>query len=302
MENITSKTEIKEITLTLNGELMEGGSVDYKTLFEVIDGSVGAIEGFSRITNFNQIVSFRVKPPKEKCFEISIQAVQLLSATVPLIQNAGTIKDVVSIFIEYLKVKKALKGEDLKQENVQTNNNGDTIIKNNQGDVIYNDNRKIFNINVINKAIEDPQINKKIDRIATALEKNEQLDTISFAEPEIEKDGILSISKGETDYFKYEEKFEEKSDSLVGCVRKIDNKTNNGIIVITEGDKEKNINFELDIKDIKLLDKIVRNLALAEADKTRVLFFGEKTLDVRGNIKKIIVNNIDTIDKTFNFQ
>lgn len=301
MENKTPQTEIKEITLTLDGELMEGGSVDYKTLFEVIEGSVGAIEGFSRITNFNQIVSFRVKPPKEKCFEISIQAIQLLSATVPLIQSAGTIKDVVSFFIEYLKIKKALKGEDLKQENVQTNNNGDTVIKNNKGDVVYVDNRKIFNINVVNKAIEDPQINKKIDRIATALEKNEQLDTISFTEPEVEKDGILSISKKETDYFKYTEKYEEKSDSLVGCVRKIDNKTNNGTIVVTEGDKEKNINFELDIKDIKLLDKVVRNLALAEADKTRVLFLGEKTLDLKGNIKKIVVNNIDIVDKAFNF-
>lgn len=301
MENKNPQTEIKEITLTLDGELMEGGSVDYKTLFEVIEGSIGAIEGFSRITNFNQLVSFRVKPPKEKCFEISIQAIQLLSATVPLIQSAGTIKDVVSIFIEYLKIKKALKGEDLKQENIQTNNNGDTIIKNNHGDVVYNDNRKIFNINVINKAIEDPQINKKIDRIATALEKNEQLDTISFTEPEVEENGILSISKGETDYFKFEEKFEEKSDSLVGYVRKIDNKTNNGTIVIIEEDKEKNVNFELDIKDIKLLDKVVRNLALAEADKTRVLFFGEKTLDVRGNVKKIIVNNIDIVDKAFNF-
>lgn len=301
MENSNPQTETKEIILTLDGDLMVGGSVDYRTLFDIIDGSVGAIEGFSRISNFTQAVSFRVKPPKEKCFEISIQAVQLLGSAIPLIQNAGTIKDVVSFFIEYLKIKKAFKGEDLKRENVQTNNNGDVIVKDNLGSVVYHDNRKIININLINNAIEDPQINKKIDRITTAFEKNEQLDTMSFTEPEVTSEGTLSISKNETGYFKYAEKFEEKSDNLVGYVRKIDNKTNNGMITVNENDKEKSVIFELDIKDIKLLEKVVRNLALAEANKTRVIFFGEKTVDSRGKIKKIIVNNVDIVDKSFDF-
>ncbi len=301
MKNEIVKTETKEIILTLDGELMVEGSVDYRTLFDVIDGSVGAIEGFSRIVNFNQVVSFRVKPPKEKCFEISIQAVQLLGSVVPLIQNAGTIKDIVSFFIEYLKIKKALRGEDLKRENVQTNNNGDVIIKDNAGSIIYHDNRKIVNINVINNAIEDPQINKKIDRMANALEKNEQLDIISFTEPEVVEGGTLSISKKETGYFKYSEKFEEKSDNLVGYVRKIDNKTNNGTITIIDNNKEKSVNFEIDIKDMLVLEKVVRNLALAEANRTRVMFIGEKTLDLKGKIKKIIVNDINMVDKSFNF-
>lgn len=301
MEKKSNKTETKEIELILDGELMEGNSIDYKTLFEVIDGSVGAIEGFSRIANFNQVVSFRVKPPQKGSFGITIMAVQLLSNAVPLLPYLGTIKDVTSFFIEYLKIKKSLKGEDLKKENIQTNDCGAIIIKNNAGNVIYNDDRKLININIINKANEDPQINKKIDRIATALEKNEQIDTITFTESEMKENGIFSISKKETDYFKYNEKFKEESDSLVGYVRKIDNKTNNGMIVVNVGEKEKSISFELEIKDIKLLDKVVSNLALAEANKTRVLFFGEKTLDRNGNIKKIIVSNIDIVDKAFSF-
>lgn len=294
-----SKKEVKEIILTLDGDLMDQGSVDYKTLFEVIDGSVGAIEGFSRIVNFNQTVSFKVKPPKMGSFEISIQAVQLLGSVVPFIENAGTIKDVVSFFIEYLKLKKALKGEELKKENIQTNNNGDLIVKNNTGSIIYHDNRKIINLNIVNSAMSDSQINKKIDRIATALEKNEQLDQISFDDSEI-KDESLTILKTEAKYFKYTEKIEETPDQLVGSIRMIDNKTNRGIIMISDGDKEKPLDFELDIKDISLLEKIVKNLAIAEAEKTRVSFTGEKVIQ-EGKIKKIIVNNVDIIDKTFNF-
>lgn len=301
MENLNQKKEIKEITLTLKGELMESGSIEYKTLFEIIDGSVGAIEGFARISNLNQIVSYRVKPPRKGSFEISIQAVQLIgTVALPFIlQNVGTIRDVVSFFIEYIKIRKALKGEKLKRENVQTNNNGEVIIKNNEGSTVYNDNRKIINISVINNAIEDSQINKKIDKIATALEKNEQLDDISFTDPEV-KEEILSITKEEAKYLKYEETIEEKPDQLVGSIRMIDNRTNKGIIMVFEGEKEKAIDFELEIKDISLLEKVVRNLALAEANKTRVLFTGERIFQ-EGKLKKVMVNNVDMPDKSFNF-
>ncbi len=301
MENSNKKKETKEIILTLDGKLMEDGSIEYKTLFDVIDGSVGAIEGFARISNLNQIVSYRVKPPRMGSFEISIQAVQWVgTAALPVIlQNAGTIKDVVSFFIEYIKIKKALKGEKLKRENVQTNSNGDVEIKNNKGSIVYNDNRKTININVINNAIEDPQINKKIDKIATAIEKNELLDEISFSDP-VAKDEVLSITKEEAKYLKYEETIEEKPDQLVGNIRMIDNKTNKGIIMVSEGEKEKAIDFELEIKDINLLEKVVRNLAIAEANKTRVLFTGEKIVQ-DGKLKKVIVNNVDMPDKSFNF-
>lgn len=299
MENKNQQTATKEIILTLDGDLMVDGSVDYKTLFEVIEGSVGAIEGFSRVANFSQAVSFRVKPPRMGSFEISIQAVQLLGSAVPLLQNAGTINDVVSFFIEYLKIMKAMKGESLKRENVQTNNNGDVIIKNNAGSIVYHDNRKIVNINVINNAIEDPQINKKIDKIATALEKNEQVDEISFADPEAEDDAF-SISKEEAKYFKYYEKIEEKPDQLVGHIRMIDNKTNKGIVMVLEEGKEKALDFELEINDIALLEQIVSNLALAEANKSRVLFTGGKIFQ-EGKVKKIMVNNVEIVDKALGF-
>ena len=301
MQNLNPKTETKEIVLTLDGEFMVEGSVDYRTLFDVIDGSVGAIEGFSRISNFTQVVSFRVKPPKKGSFEISLLAVQLLGNAVPLLPHVGTIKDVASFFIEYLKIKKALKGEDLKKENILTNDNGSVSIKNNSGSIVYNDNRKSVNVNIVVKAIDDPNLNKKIDKIMTAIEKNTQIDSISFTEIDLEEDNKLNISREEAGYFKYAEKFEERSDSLVGYVRKIDNKTNNGTITINENDKEKTVNFEIDIKDISVLDKVVRDLALAEANKTRVVFIGEKTLDLKGKIKKIAVNDIEIVDKSFDF-
>lgn len=301
MDNTKFQTEAKEIILTLDGDLMVEGSVDYRTLFDVIEGSVGAIEGFSRLADFNQVVSFRVKPPKKGSFEISLLAVQLLNSTVPLLPHIGTIKDVTSFFIEYLKIKKALKGEELKKENILTNDNGSVSIKNNSGSIVYNDNRKSVNVNIIARAIDDPTLNKKVDKIMTAIEKNTQIDSISFTETDFENDNTLRISREEAEYFKYTEKFEAQSDNLVGYVRKIDNKTNNGTITIDENGKEKTVLFELDIKDIEQLDKIVRNLALAEANKTRVVFSGEKTLDSKGKIKKIIVNDVSIVDKSFDF-
>lgn len=299
METKKQQTMTKEIVLTLDGDLMVGGSIDYKTLFDVIEGSIGAIEGFSRVANFNQAVSYRLKPPKENCFEISIQAVQLLGTAVPLLQTAGTISDVVSFFIEYLKIVKALKGEGLRKENVQTNNNGDVIVENNTGDIVYHDNRKIINYNVVINAIEDPQINKKIDRIATALERNEQIDEISFADPEAENDTLL-ISKEEAKYFKYIERVEERPEQLVGHIRMIDNKTNKGIVMVLEDEKERALEFEVDIKDINLLEQTVSNLALAEANKSRVLFTGEKILQ-DSKVKKIVVNNVEIVDKELGF-
>lgn len=296
----SNEKEVKEIILTLEGELMEEGSVDYKTLFDVIEGSVGAIQGFARISNFNQLVSYKVRPPRIGSFEITLQAVQWIgAATLPIIQNAGTIKDVVSFFIEYMKIKKALKGEQLKPENIQTNDNGDITIKNESGSVIYNDNRKITNVNIIIEASTDSAINKKIDRIAEALEKDKQIDQISFKDSDLNDD--LFITSEEARHLKYQEKIEIKPDQLIGRIRMINDKNNKGLVTASVGDKELDIPFDIAITDIELLEKVVRNLAFAEGNRSRVLFTGEKTIDSKGKVKKIIVNDIDIPDQTLGF-
>lgn len=295
----TSKSEpkIETIVLTLDGELMEGGNIEYKTLIDIIEGAVGAIEGTARVANFKNPVAFNVQPPKEKCFEISLQVVEWMGATATLFPNAPSIKDIITFGIEYLKIKKAMKGEPVKSGNVQTIENGNTTIKNDSGTVVYNDNK--VNINLLLVVQEDPQVNKKLDKVVKAIEGSNLMDTLTY---ELVGSGEkFQIPKAEVDYYKYHEKVEQKPDSVVGRIREINNKTYRGVIVVDVDGKDKGVDFEVDIKDIGLLEKVVSSLAHAEADKSRVVFRGEKVLDSKGKLKKIIVNDVDIPDVKFGF-
>ena len=61
------------------------------------------------------------------------------------------------------------------------------------------------------------------------------------------------------------------------------------------------MNFELGAPDnIRKIDALVTNLALSEAYKYRVRFIGERVTD-NGKIKKIVVNDIEMLDQSFNF-
>lgn len=292
----TSEKHIETIRLTLDGELIEGGSIDYKTLLDVLDGTVGAIEGTIRATNYKHLINFNVRPPKEKCFEISLDVIEWIGAVVPLFGQAGSIQDILKIFLEYLKIKKALRGEELKSENIQKNENGQVVVKNVSGSVVYQDNRNIVNINVINNINKDSSLNRKLDKVAKAIEDNKKVDNLSFS---LDKQGEVIVPRVEAEYLRYQERLEQKPNMVVGYIRKIDNQSFRGTLIIQEEGRNKNVEFDLDIKDIKLLDKIVSNLAYAEADKVRVVLTGEQVYDSHGKLKKVIVNDVDIPDSKF---
>lgn len=288
-----SEKYVKTIRITLDGKLIEGGSIDYKTFLDVLDGTVGAIEGTIRVANYKHLISFNVRPPKEKCFEISLDVIEWLGAAVPLFGQTGSVQDILKIFFEYLQIKKALKGDELKPENIQKNENGQTIIKNDSGVTVYQDNRNITNVNIINNISKDSSLNKKIDKTARAIEDNTKVDNLSFLLDEQDK---VVVPRAEAGYLRYQERFEQSPNTILGHVRKIDNKNFSGVLIVREGARDKNIEFKLDIKDIKLLDKIVRNLAYAEADRIRVVLTGEQVLDAQGKLKKVIVSDVDVPD------
>jgi|GEM_PF-6316045 len=298
MEQI-NETRIETVKLTLNGELMVGGTIEYKTLIEIIEGTVGAIESIVRFSNHKSPIAFNLQPPKEKCFEISLQVVEWAGVAVSLLPNAATIKDVVAFYLEFLKIKRSLQGEEIKRENILTNENGSVQIKNNSGSVVYEDHRKITNVNLILNANADPQFNKKIDKIAHAVADSKQMDKLSFDVPSGDN---FQITQKDAPFYSYIEQEEQKPDSVVGYIRRIDNKTNKGVIVIQDDGKDRNVDFEVDIKDIKLLDKIVSNLAHAEAERARVVFTGERVTDAQGKLKKIIANDVDIPDAKLGFK
>lgn len=298
IEPIPKEKTTETIILTMDGELLQGGSIEYKTLLDVLDGTVGVIEGVIRAANHKQLINFNVRPPKEKCFQISLDVIEWAGMIKPLLDYAPFIRDIIKNFFEYLKIKKALKGEELKQENIQKNESGNTIVKNNSGHIVYEDKRSIVNNNIIINLNNDSLANKKLDKVVKAIEANKNLDSLSYTP--VSGEGFI-IPRSEADYFKYQETIEQIPDSVVGYIRKIDNQNFRGVTIVQEDGKEKSIEFELDIKEIKLLDKIASNLAHAEADKIRVVLTGEKIYDSRKKLKKIIVNDVDIPDVRFEF-
>lgn len=290
--------DLVEISLNFKGQLMSEGSLEYRTLLETIEGTAGSIESLTRLTNLKSPISFNLKPPEEGSFHIVLQVIEWIGATSPLWAQVSNVKDLVSILIEYFKILQGLKGEELNKENVQTNHGGEVIVKDNTGSVVYTDNKKVTNINLIINVAGDITLNKRIDKIATALEKSSLVDELTLGLAEGES---MKLLKSEASYYKYNEKTEERADTIVGYIRKIDNRTNNGSVLVLEEDKEISVNFSLDIKDIQKLEKIVKTLALAEANESRVVLVGERVMDVKGKLKKLIVNDIEILDKKIDF-
>lgn len=297
MDN-TSETKTYSVKVTLKGELMEKGSIEYKTLFDVIDGTASSVERLSKLSNYDRPITFYVSPPKEGSFEIVLHMKEFIGAAIPLIQMVPNIKDVAVNVIEYIKILKSLKGEKLTKEKIQTNENGGVIIKDNKGNVTYVDNSKKVNINLIMNASGDANLNKKISKIAEALEQSKIADQLILDDGENES---VDLSKDDVVALKYQEVIEERPESVVGKIRQINNRTNKGIIVVDDGDSERAVNFEIDIKDISKLDSTVRNLAIAEGTGQRVLFVGERQIDSQGKLKKMIVNEVEMSEKPFDF-
>ena len=284
---------VAEVVVTLDGDLMENGSVSYRTLLDVLMGTTGAIEEVCHISNLPSRVTFNIKAPREKCFEVTLQAIEYVAAAIPLFQSPTSVQNAITIFLEYLKVLKSLKGEPLKRDRIVENKNGNVQIVNKTGKVVYIDQRKILNVTLLVDANDSLRLGREISKMASALSKDEKLDTLSLSSSD---SGEFAMIKTEADSFMFEEKTYEKTDSIVGYVRKVDNRTYKGTVVVMDGEKERTVPFELDIKDVGRLDAIVTNLALAEAHKARVLFVGERIQDNKGKLKKIVISDTQAID------
>ena len=283
----------EDLIVTLEGDLMVDGAIEYKTLVKILTGTAGAIDEIGRISNFPHQISYTVKPPKEKCFEIIFRAVELVGAVSPLIPNLITGKDLLGFFIEYLKLKASTKDRKIARKDIIANGNtGITIIG--------NDNNIHFNIplEIALGAVGSRSLNKKVDEAITAMAKDTSVDSLEYVLPGEEKKQI-KIPKTEIDQFRYVEETTQQEDQLVGYVREIDNTDYKGYLNILDGGKFKSIRFELDIKDISRLEEIVSQLCIAEATKSRVALIGEKTLDKNGHIKSVKVYDIKIVDNSF---
>lgn len=293
------QTIFSEIKVNLSGALMADGRIHYKTLMGILEGLSDGIEGAADVANLRKKIEFTISPPREGSFEITMFAQQALGVTATLLQQAGNVKNVTDVFFEYLKIKKALMGEKLVPALVSVNASGGVSVKNKSGSIVYNDNRKIITQTFVFGAMDHPKLNKAIEKVATTIQRDSNIDTLSLSAGDTEE---FQISRTEADFFEFDDSLIENKDGLVGSVRKIDNKTYKGTLTILSPNGEQGVNFELDIEDIGRLEAITRNLALAEAQRSRVRLIGKKQQDSEGNLKKIIVNDIELLDKPLGFE
>lgn len=277
---------------------MEDGSVDYKTVSAILDGAAESLEEAARIAQLRRKLKFTIKPPTEGSFEIIFQAHEWVGATLSMLQQPGTIKDVANILLEYLKIKKAMKGEVLNPANIKHNEQGSVTITNGSGQVVYIDSRKIINQNFILGAANSAKLNKGIGQIATAVARDSNVDDILL---QLSDDVKVNLQKEQSSFWQYTEQFSERLDGFTGYVRKIDNKTFKGVLIVPTETGDLNVNFELDIADIKRLEPIVRALAIAEGQSARVRLLGKKQFDSEQKIKKIIVHDMELVDKPIDF-
>lgn len=293
-EKENSQDQIKQIEglkLTLEGELMEDGNIEYKTLVRALTGTTGALDEIARLANFRYELTYRVSPPKQKCFEITIQSIGWIGAVVPLLPGMETtVKSLITFFIEYVKLKTAMRGEPITRDKIQANGNKGIFIKGSNNNLTFN-----ISPEFAMAAIESTVLNKKIDEAATSIAKDTAVDSLKYSLLG-EKPEEITITKSELDYLRFSEEFHQQEDQLVGYVREIDNTDYKGNLNVIDGVKIKMVKFELDIKDISRLEETVSNLCIAEAKKARVALVGEKILHKNGRIKLVKVYDIRIID------
>lgn len=287
----------EEIIITLEGDLMEGGSIDVRTLTQVLKTTNVMVQEMARLVRFPHSVSYRVTPPKEKCFEITLQAVQAAAAVLPLTpQLHESVSTIVTYTKAFLDLKRQLKGMQIDKENLHRGSNNTTTIITPL--IVGNSNVVNITVNapyeVMLPAIESHSMNKSAHELAKAIEKDENVDTLKYGF----SDGTdFTLTQAEVPYYTYTEPTDVEQNEIVGRVREVDNRDYRGEFELTD-EHDTLVKFELDIADIARLEEILKTLCLAEAERSVIVLVGEKIFyksgQKRGKIKLMRVQDIRT--------
>ncbi|MFA5730004.1 MAG: hypothetical protein WC938_02170 [Candidatus Paceibacterota bacterium] len=129
------------------------------------------------------------------------------------------------------------------------------------------------------------------------ITKNELEEVVVEYEENSERRKVLEVNTETHEYLKYSPDTKELEDKVRAKIRLVDNKGGNGKLWLDEAKKE-SCNFEIDIKDIGKLEKVISSLALAEGKNEWVLISGRK--EYRGSkLFKIYIEDIDLLGGSF---
>ena len=290
MENQTDRLHIK-----FDGVNLETGTIDAYDLATTVMASADTLRGIANSipSTKNSELKIDVTALRPGSFEVdfSISLKNIVDhgvALLPLVnsQTINSVKDVVKTFKSLIEIKKFLKGE--KPTKVELNQTGD-----NTNAVVYNFNGDHMTVNMPTyNVMQDKQTNEKLKKVfSPLLKEGNEIETIQISTPDEVDEEKIVITKEEAIYFERTEELQTiPTYKIRGVVTAMDRKTNNG--KLTVGD-EKRCNFEVEIEDIKNLEKVANGLIDSMRGKTPIVILGEAILDLESNLKKIKIKDIE---------
>lgn len=290
MENDTKKLHIK-----FDGPTMETGRIDANDFAHTVSATAELLRFIARDVEGakNKSLSVDLLAIKPGSFEVdlivNLKDLALISpALVPLlnVNTISTVKQLIEVLKSLIQVKKFLKGEKpTKVEVIQNDGSPHVAIHNNSGQV---------NVNVTTyNLLQSEGTNKRLHKVFQPLLKDgTELESIEIAEENTEP---IQVSKQEAPYFEKDEELQMAEHKVKGIITAMDRKTYNGKISIGE----KRINFEVEISDIKNLDKVVDGLIESMKTKVAIMVIGEAAFDTELNIKRLKIKDIEKDQKLF---
>ncbi len=275
---------------------LESGQIDAEDFVHTVAATADLLKFVSKDLKEakNKDLRIDVGVPSAGSFEIDIvvtlkDITNIAPAFVPLLSQINVIstaKQIIDILKTLIRVKKFLKGEKpSKIEVVQNEGSPQIAIHNNSGHINVNVNT--FNV------LQNENANKKLQKIVQPLLKEgAEVKTIEVGDTQ---DNPIQITKEEALYFEKGEELQTTPHRVKGIITALDRKTTNGKISI--GDRR--VNFEIEIEDIKKLDKIIDGLIESMKYKLAIIAIGEAVFDYESNLRKLKIRDIEKEGELF---
>lgn len=289
------ETDTKKLHIKFDGPTMEAGRIDANDFAYTVSATAELLRFIAKDVDGakNKSLSVDLVALKSGSFEVdlvvNLKDLALISpALIPLfnVNTVSTVKQLLEILKALINVKKFLKGEKpTKVEVIQNDDSPHVAIHNNSGQI---------NVNVTTyNLLQSEGTNKRLHKVfQPLLKEGTELESIEIAEEDTEP---VQVAKLEAPYFEKDEELQMAEHKVKGIITAMDRKTYNGKISIGE----KRINFEVEIADIKNLEKIVDGLIGSMKNKVAIMVIGEAAFDTELNIKKLKIKDIEKDHKLF---
>lgn len=289
------ETDTKKLHIKFEGSSMEAGRIDANDFAHTVSATAELLRFIAKDVDGtrNKILNVDLVALRSGSFEVDLvvnlkDLAMISPALIPLfdVNTISSVKQLIEIFKSLIQVKKFLKGEKpTKVEVIQNDGSPHVAIHNNSGQI---------NVNVTTyNLLQSEGTNKRLHKVfQPLLKEGTDLESIEISEEDMEP---VQVAKLEAPYFEKDEELQMAEHKVKGIITAMDRKTYNGKISIGE----KRVNFEVEIADIKNLEKIVDGLIGSMKNKIAIMVIGEAAFDTELNIKRLKIKDIEKDQKLF---